>query len=99
MENLAVSHESIGRRREWWWPIVRFALHEIVGCTLFVVVYLPALGLHELVYWLQSLELGSLFIITVEVAEYILLLCDTFLFVVFNLAETVKASRELWKVE
>ena len=73
----------------------KFAVHIFVGTAIFVLIYLPAVGLNLLVHQLTELKIGSLLIWTLYFAEGCLVIGDTVLYVVFLVKTTWLAAKEL----
>ena len=64
-------------------------VHVCVGSALFVIIYMPAVGLAFLVKWMLGLGLNDPWLTAVlQVAKYSLVVADTVLLLVF-LAKTV----------
>jgi hypothetical protein len=76
-----------------------FAVHEIVGTLLFLIIYAPAVGLYFLVHFLDDWighPGGSRFLLlAIEGAEYSLLVVDTVLFASFLLKTAYRTWKEL----
>jgi len=82
---------------EWWKPIVEFLVHSFCGTAVFVIIYVPGIGLHLGVHWLVEKLWNSLapLIVVMALMEYALLTVDTFLYVMFLFTTTRKAYRKL----
>jgi hypothetical protein len=70
-----------------------FLVHVVVGTSLFILLYVPAVGLHFVVGWLASLSVSYPLVFIVQLAEYSLVIADTALFVVFLGKTTLRTMR------
>ena len=81
--------------RVWWHPLWEFLIHVLVGTGLFVIIYMPAVGLNLLIQWLASLNVSYVLILILVGAEYLLVLADSVLLAVFLYKTTSRTCKEL----
>ncbi len=71
-----------------------FAIHVFVGLLLFLIIYLPAYGLSELVHWLEN-GTDPVLLYVMRSAEYLLVAADSLLLVAFVGKSTWRAMNKL----
>jgi len=74
---------SVEPKRQFWQVPWDFAVHGIVGTSIFGIIAVFAVVLDVCVRWLETHQISSVVIIALEAAEYGLLFTDIYLFVVF----------------
>ncbi len=75
-----------------------FLIEVLVGTDIFVLIYSVAIGLYLYTDWLTGDKVSSFVAGTTKFAEYSLLIADTFLFLVFILRTTWRATVKLWSL-
>lgn len=78
----------------WWGVLYGYAVHVFVGTLIFLVTYLPAVGIFLLIERLSSLGLDPL-ILVLRLGEYLLLAADSILFTTFIAKTTWRTARRL----
>ena len=73
--------------------VLRFFVHVVTGTVVFLLIYSPAVGLSFYVRWLKSIGVDEGLIAIIEFVEYCLVVCDSFLFLVFFVNATWSAAR------
>lgn len=79
----------------WWEPIWAFAVHSIVGTTVFVLIAVPAILLNVAIKWLGERNVSPYLLGGLACAEYLLFTVDLLLFVIFIIRTARRAVREL----
>lgn len=72
-----------------------FAVHIFVGTAIFILIYLPAVGLNVFIHWLTELNIGEWLVGVLYFAEACLVVGDTVLYLVFIVKTTWRAAKEL----
>ena len=80
----------------WWEPLIEFLIHVLLGSLIFVVIFMPAVGLNLLVAWLGTTSVGSLLIYVLLFAEYALVFIDGALYVAFLLNSAKRYLVKMW---
>lgn len=80
----------------WWYPILRFVLEILTGTIVFCLVGLAAVAINLFVHWLESLKIDGLVISVFGALEYLVLVCDAFLFVLFVTKSFSETARAIW---
>lgn len=71
-----------------------FAIHVLIGVALFLIIYMPAYGLNLLVHWLSE-GTDPVLLFVMWGAEYLLVIADSLLLLVFLGKATWRAMKEL----
>nr|VFJ54650.1 MAG: hypothetical protein BECKDK2373C_GA0170839_104410 [Candidatus Kentron sp. DK]VFJ61159.1 MAG: hypothetical protein BECKDK2373B_GA0170837_10996 [Candidatus Kentron sp. DK] len=85
-----------GYREKWWFPLYEFGAHVFVGGCLFVFISLPAIGINLLLKYLSgTIDTPLVYVLTL--AEYVLIIADVLLFVIYIVRTFINTSESLWK--
>jgi hypothetical protein len=71
-----------------------FTVHIFVGVFLFLVIYLPAYGLSQLVHLLED-GTDPVLVLVMRGAEYLLLFADSAFFAIFVVMSTWRAVKSI----
>jgi hypothetical protein len=74
---------SADERKQRWTPLVEFATHTILGTAIFVVIFVPVIGLNFAVHSLEVLSIDAWVIWLVRATETIVALGDVLLYLTF----------------
>ena len=78
-------------------PILTFVIEIVVGTLLFFVVGMAAVAVSMFVQWLEAVKVDGSIVKTFGALEYVVLVCDAILFVLFVVKSTWKTAREIWE--
>ena len=79
----------------WWLTLWEFAVHVVIGTLLFLIIYMPAIGLNLFVHWLISKDINKFVILLVQSAEYALIICDSVMFLGFLIKTTWRTIKKI----
>jgi len=94
----AANERSMARRIEhpWWKPIWEFATHMLVGAAIFVLLAVPAVGLHLLTDLLYAKKWASDYVVHgLTFVEYLMFTADLLLCIIFVFRATATAGRKI----
>ncbi|SDW16566.1 hypothetical protein [Nitrosomonas oligotropha] len=75
-------------------PLIDFVIHLVVGASIFLVIAAAALGIGEIISWL---DIQDYFIKEVlSFIKYLIFAIDCLLFGIFLLSSTIKMAKKLW---
>jgi hypothetical protein len=76
-------------------PLLIFLVHVFVGCSVLAVIAVGALGIGQLVTWMEARHCNDAVILILRIAEYALFGCDILLFLIFLVKSTISTIRKL----
>jgi hypothetical protein len=88
---------SNSKSNHWLAPVAHFAAHAVVGSLVFVIIALPAMGLGQLVRWLQSQGTSAYVLNVLTLLEYAIVTIDAFALLWHLLYSAYKAFKESMK--
>lgn len=89
-----VRQHALGGGAFWRVPW-QFAIHAIVGTSIFLIIALAAVGLEIAVHKLESYGVGKVVIIGLKAGEYALFAVDLVLFGIFLMRTASRTIKQL----
>jgi hypothetical protein len=90
------THQQTEINTAWYFPILEFAIHALVGTIIFLILATPAVGLNLLVHWLESsLKVEWTIIWLLKAIEYAVILIDGTFFIYFLGKKAWNAAKKI----
>jgi hypothetical protein len=95
-KTVADVHVAVQSDLPFWQVPWVFAVHGIVGTSIFSIIAAFAVALDPSVHWLETYPISAFVIMGLQVAAYALFVTDLGLFVVFLWRTARRTVKDLW---